>query len=78
MEDTAPSAAGSPGCEYLGCTRLATHGVERAYSSPRLYCLKHMESIARSKSSARTLRRVYSLADEPTSRLPNLRGDHYR
>jgi hypothetical protein len=78
-----PSASGaskedSPRCNYLGCSRPATHGIERAYSSTLLYCLEHMESIASSKSSARTLRRVFSLADKPTSRLPSPRGDHYR
>jgi hypothetical protein len=42
---------------YLGCSRAATHGVERAYMSAALYCLEHMES----KSAVRTLRRIFRL-----------------
>jgi hypothetical protein len=56
----------------------ARYGVERAYMSPMVYCTKHMEEIARQKSSARTLRRVFKLAEPATSRLPSPGGDHHR
>ncbi len=67
-----------PRCGYLGCSQPATYGVERAYMSTMVYCLDHMEEIARRKSSARTLRRVFKLAEPATSRPPSPRGDHYR
>jgi len=65
-------------CEYLGCFAPATHGVERAYMGTGLYCLAHVESIARSKSAARTLRRVFSLAEQPDERLPRPHGHQRR
>jgi hypothetical protein len=78
MEDSALTANPSPRCGYLGCSQPATYGVERAYMSPMAYCLEHMEEIARRKSSARTLRRVFKLAEPATSRLPSPGGDHHR
>ena len=45
--------------------------------STMVYCLEHMEEIARRKSSARTLRRILKLAEQATSRLPRPGGDHY-
>lgn len=78
MEDSAAAADPAPRCTYLGCSQPATHGIERAYMSTMLYCREHMEEIALRKSSARTLRRVFTLAEPPTSRLPGPRRDHYR
>ena len=46
--------------------------------SPMVYCLEHMEEIARRKSSARTLRRFFKLAEPTTGRLPRPRGDHHK
>jgi hypothetical protein len=43
-----------------------------------VYCLEHMEQIARRKSSARTLRRVFKLTEPATSRPPSPRDDHHR
>jgi hypothetical protein len=77
MEDTADSADRSPRCGYLGCSQPATYGVERAYMSPMVYCLQHMEEIARPKSSARTLRRVFKLFEPATSRPPSPPGDRH-
>src|SRR5207302_10540582 len=68
MEDSAAAADRSPRCTYLGCSRPATYGVERAYMSPMVYCIDHMEDIARRKSSARTLHRVFKLAEPATCR----------
>jgi hypothetical protein len=78
MEDIAASTDRSPRCGYPGCSQPATHGVERAYMSPMVYCLEHMEEIARRKSSARTLRRIFKLAEPATSRLPGPGGDRHR
>jgi hypothetical protein len=63
-----------PCCIYRGCTAPATYGVERTYLGTMVYCREHMEGIARSKSAARTLRRILSLAEPPTSRLPSPGG----
>jgi hypothetical protein len=78
MEDSAVPADRSPRCGYLGCSQPATYGVERAYMSPMVYCLQHMEEIARRKSSARTLRRVFKLSEPATSRPPSPPSDHHR
>ena len=78
MEDTAASPDRPPKCTFLGCSQPATYGVERAYMSPMVYCLEHMEEIARRKSSARTLRRVFKLSEPATIRPPGPRGDHHR
>jgi hypothetical protein len=77
MEDTAASPDRPPKCTFLGCSQPATYGVERAYMSPMVYCLEHMEEIARRKSSARTLRRIFKLAQPATSRLPSTGADHH-
>jgi len=78
MEDIPASADRSPKCSFLGCSQPATYGVERAYMSPMAYCLEHMEAIARRKSSARTLRRVFKLTEPATNRPPSPRGDRHR
>jgi hypothetical protein len=78
MEESAASADRPPKCTFLGCSQPATYGVERAYMSPMVYCLEHMEKIARRKSSARTLRRVFKLSEPATTRPPSPRGDHHR
>src|SRR5438105_14942792 len=70
MKEPAASADGPPKCTFLGCSQPATYGVERAYMSPVVYCLEHMEEIARRKSSARTLRRVFKLDEPATGRPP--------
>ena len=78
MEEQAASTDRSPRCSYLSCPQPATYGVERAYMSPMVYCLEHMEEIARRKNSSRTLRRVFKLSEPATSRPPSPRGDHHR
>src|SRR3982074_3828826 len=75
MADSAATADRSPRCTYRGCAQPATYGVERAYMGPMVYCLEHMEEIARRKSSARTLRRVFKLTEPATSRPPRPGGD---
>jgi hypothetical protein len=61
-----------------GLLPATTYGVERAYMSAMVYCLQYMEEIARRKSSARTLRRVFKLDEPARSRPVSPRGDHYR
>ncbi len=78
MEEPAASTDRSPRCTYLGCSQPAIYGVERAYMSPMVYCLEHMEDIARRKRSARTLRGVFKLSEPATSRPPSPRGYHHR
>jgi hypothetical protein len=46
--------------------------------SHMVYCLEHMEEIARRKSSARTLRRVFKLTKPATNRPFSPGGDHHR
>jgi hypothetical protein len=41
-----------------------------------LYCLEHMESIARSKSAARTLRRVFRLVEAEPDPSSGARSTH--
>jgi hypothetical protein len=77
MKDTAASADPSPRSDYRGCSKPALYGVERAYMSTGVYCLEHMEEIARRKSSARTLRRIFKVDEPATSRPPSPRGDHH-
>jgi hypothetical protein len=33
-------------CTFLGCSKPAIYGVERAYMSSMVHCLEHMEEIA--------------------------------
>jgi hypothetical protein len=73
MEASAVPADRSPKCTVLGCSQPAS-----ASMSLMVYCLEHMEEIARRKSSARTLRRVFKLDESATSRPPSPRGNHHR
>lgn len=78
MNELAASADRSPRCTY----RAAQGRPPTASSAPTLgpwsTAASTWSGIARSKSTARTLRRVFSLADPPTRRLPSPRGDHHR
>jgi hypothetical protein len=78
MDDMPASADRSPKCTYLGCSQPATYGVERAYMSPMVYCLEHMEEIAHRKSSGpdpapglQAVRASHKSTSQP-------RGDHHR
>ena len=77
MDDMPSSADRSARCGYRGCSQAALYGVEQAYIGTVVYCLEHTEDIARSKSSFRTLRRVFKLTEPATSRLPSPGGDHH-
>jgi hypothetical protein len=72
MEASAVPADRSPKCTVLGCSQPASA------MSLMVYCLEHMEEIARRKSSARPLRRVFKVDESATSRPPSPRGNHHR